>query len=115
MASEDAPPPLPTVVRIRRRRGAVVQGCDVYIGRRATQGGWALPESVWANPYGLRSGRSREESLALYEQYVRSRPGLLEALPNLAGKRIGCWCTPQPCHGDVLVRIFQELTQPSEG
>lgn len=39
----------PKVVRIRRKYEAgqsiVLQGCDVYIGRESTQGGWNLSRS----------------------------------------------------------------------
>jgi hypothetical protein len=27
---------------------------------------------------------------------------LIAALPELRGKRLGCWCAPHPCHGDLL-------------
>lgn len=27
---------------------------------------------------------------------------------ELDGKRIGCWCKPTDCHGDVLVKIRHE-------
>lgn len=43
------------VVRIRRKGGVVVQDCDVYIGRRMTQGGWNLKDSMFMNP--LQSGK----------------------------------------------------------
>ena len=26
-------------------------------------------------------------------------------LDELAGKRLGCYCAPKPCHGDVLVEL----------
>ena len=26
------------------------------------------------------------------------------ALSELRGKTLGCWCAPEPCHGDVLAR-----------
>ncbi len=30
---------------------------------------------------------------------------LLEALGEPRGKALGCWCKPEPCHGDVLVEL----------
>ena len=27
----------------------------------------------------------------------------MEKLAALKGKRLGCWCAPGPCHGEVLV------------
>jgi hypothetical protein len=82
----------------------------VYIGRPMYLGGWRLPGSIWANPYRIGRDGTREEVLARYEQYVRESPELLLArLPELAGRRLGCWCAPLPCHGDVLVRLLAEI------
>ena len=75
----------PTVVRIRRRGGQVVQDCDLYIGRRMTMGGWNLPESKWANPFPLKS-YSLEESLKKYEEYIESKEILL--IPTFFDNRV---------------------------
>lgn len=68
---------------------------DVYIGR----------PSKWGNPWAINKTRTREQSIARYQQYLLTRPELLAALGELTGKRLACWCAPQPCHGDVLVRM----------
>ena len=100
---------LPTVVRIRRCRGEVVQGCDIYIGRMVERGGWRLPQSDWANPFTVRTAGSRQNALIRYEHYIRhERPDLWRRLPELEGKTLGCWCEPEPCHGDVLVQLVKE-------
>lgn len=66
----------------------------------------------WGNPYPVPKGYDRvadpERILERYEEHVRSRPDLVEALPELRGKVLGCWCAPQRCHGDVLVRLAEE-------
>ncbi len=41
--------------------------------------------------------------------WLRTQPDLLAALPELEGKVLGCWCSPQECHGDVLIRLTQSL------
>jgi hypothetical protein len=108
------PPPRaatpPTVVRMRRSGGRVTQDCDVYIGRACFRGGWELPESKWHNPFSVASCGAGGVELAVqkFEHYIRGRPDLLAALPELAGRRLGCWCAPGPCHGDVLVRLCRE-------
>jgi hypothetical protein len=79
---------------------------DVYIGR----------PSKWGNPYSEGTSRyakfrvaSREEAIRKYEEYIRSRPDLMLAAKRyLKGKVLGCWCSPLPCHGDVLARIAEE-------
>jgi hypothetical protein len=71
----------------------------------------------WGNPYCVEGMKSKypciylptlEEVLIEYEKYIRSRPDLIAALPELRGKRLGCWCAPEPCHGDVLIRLLDE-------
>lgn len=73
---------------------------NVYIGRPVK----AYPHvkgSKWGNPYPLYQ-YSLEESLRLYKLHVQNSPHLMAALPELKGKSLGCWCTPSPCHGEVL-------------
>ena len=86
---------LPTVVRIRRSGGVIVQDCDVYIGRRMTMGGWSLEGSKFSNPFTVKE-YGRDECLLKYEEYIRKRPDLMAALPELNGKRLGCFCCPVP-------------------
>ena len=77
---------------------------DVYIGRG----------SKWGNPYThLPVGATKaqfqvktvKEAIAKYQEYIIGRPDLLLALGELEGKRLGCFCAPKPCHGDVLVKL----------
>jgi Domain of unknown function (DUF4326) len=76
---------------------------DVYIGRAVPSRG--LKRSKWANPY--KEG-DRAEVITKYEEHLRSSPELMAALPELRGKVLACWCAPEPCHGDVLVRWANE-------
>jgi hypothetical protein len=72
---------------------------DVYIGR----------PSKWGNPFSHKDGtlaefrvETREEAIASYAEWIKTQPELLESLPELRGKVLGCWCAPLACHGDVL-------------
>ena len=71
---------------------------DVYIGR----------PSKWGNPFVIGKDGTRDHVIAKYEAWLRTRPELTAALPELHGKVLGCWCSPLPCHGDVLVRLSSE-------
>lgn len=55
---------------------------------------------------------TREEVIAKYEKYLRAQPALMASLPYLRGKVLGCWCAPEPCHGDVLARLADSLPLP---
>ena len=119
-----------TVVRIRRKGGKIVQGCDVYIGRKVTMGGWDLKRSKWANPFkhtendlpneisdegkDVKEGEKEEgiyqnECLRKYRDYVLNSKELLDSLHELKGKSLGCWCKPNDCHGDVLIDLIKKM------
>lgn len=95
------------VVRIKRSGGIIVQDCDIYIGRRITMGGWNLPESKWKNPYDVKT-YGRDKCLELYEEYIKNNKELMSKLGELRGKTLGCWCKPERCHGDILVKLVEE-------
>ena len=70
---------------------------DVYIGRG----------SKWGNPYRIGEDGTREEVIEKYRLYLWKQIKKGEITPQdlweLNGKRLGCFCAPQACHGDVLV------------
>lgn len=79
---------------------------DVYIGRG----------SIWGNPYSHKEGTkakhlvaTREEAVEKYREYVLGNKFLLSQLHKLVGKKLGCFCAPQPCHGDVLAELANNL------
>ena len=69
--------------------------------------------SKWGNPFPITDRCPRELAIAKYEVWIRRRPDLIAALPELAGKRLGCHCHPFPCHGDVLIRLLNEFSGPT--
>ncbi len=71
---------------------------DVYIGR----------PSKWGNPFRSGVDGTRAEVIAKYRKYLLDSPELLEQLPELEGKVLACWCSPKPCHGDVLLELLAE-------
>jgi hypothetical protein len=77
---------------------------NTYIGRACHYVGISA-NSMWHNPYSVKK-HGREEALRLYEIYARDI--LYNRLDELEGKTLGCWCHPQACHGDVLVRLLAE-------
>ncbi len=79
---------------------------DVYIGREVPD--VELAGSKWGNPFVLAddSEEERRRSIANYRTWILTQPDLLQALEELRGKRLGCWCAPLACHGDVLVELL---------
>lgn len=68
---------------------------DVYIGR----------PSKWGNPYTIGPDGGRAEVIEKYRKYVTGSKRLMSCLHELKGKRLGCFCAPKPCHGDVLKEL----------
>ncbi len=63
--------------------------------------------SKWGNPFEVEV-YGRERAVALYAIHLRRRPDLIAALPELAGKILGCCCFPLPCHGAILLQFLWE-------
>lgn len=92
-----------TVVNIRNEQ------CDVYIGRGKPKNDNPLSVLgiLLSNPYRIGRDGTREEVIAKYKKRLLCRPDLLCLLPCIKGKRLGCWCKPKACHGDVLVELLE--------
>ena len=69
---------------------------DVYIGRG----------SKWGNPFVIGQHGNRAEVIEKYKQLlwqqIKSGDVSIADLKELNGKRLGCFCKPQACHGDVI-------------
>ena len=57
----------------------------------------------WGNPFLLNDDGDRDTVIASYrDHYLPHKPSLINKLPTLKGRALGCWCAPLPCHGDAL-------------
>ena len=80
----------------------------VYIGRDMSFYVAGAYKSKWHNPFKVSSkGYSLDDSLRLYEEHIRTS-GLINDIEELRGLVLGCWCKPDRCHGDVLVKLLAE-------
>lgn len=85
---------------------------DTYIGR----------PSIFGNPFSEKDGKdvfvivpSRDSAIRAYRLWVegkiviegRESPSR-STIKVLHGDVLGCWCSPLPCHGDVLAEIADE-------
>jgi hypothetical protein len=41
----------------------------------------------------------------MYREWVVEQPHLIAALHEIRGQRLGCFCAPLACHGDVLAEL----------
>jgi hypothetical protein len=71
---------------------------DIFVGR----------PSIWGNPYVIGKDGSREEVIAKYREYLMKDSFLLSRIKELKGKVLGCYCSPLPCHAEILAEIANE-------
>lgn len=74
---------------------------DVYIGR----------PSKWGNPFIIGMDGTRVAVITKYRKWIMEQPDLLKDIPELKGKTLGCWCSPYPCHGDVLAELADKESE----
>lgn len=93
------PKPKTTVVNVRS------EPYDVCIMR----------PSILGNPFVIGRDGTREEVIEKFREYFKQRisadESLLidpfcQAVRNLVGKKIGCCCSPDACHGDVYAEFL---------
>ena len=71
---------------------------DIYIGRG----------SKWGNPFRIGDHGDRGGVIEKYRKWIQTQPDLLDSLEELRGKRLGCFCKPKACHGDILIELLGE-------
>lgn len=77
----------------------------LYIGRNMSYYVPGTIKSKWANPFTAKK-YGREGALEAYKKYIITTPELYNTLHELEGKELGCWCSPEPCHGNVLIKLL---------
>lgn len=81
----------------------------IYIGR----------PSLFGNPYTSKDSKiaeykvdSKKEAIACYKEYILENINILdELIRQLKEKgynKIGCFCKPSGCHGDVLKELIEQ-------
>ena len=92
-----------TVINIKTR-----QPYDTYIGRQCR----GYKASMFANPFKIGKDGTWGEVLMKYRAWFdeRLKDELFKTeLEKLRGKRLGCWCKPEPCHGDIVVQFLEKV------
>lgn len=92
-------------------------GNNVYIGRKCIViiNGKRYPkkDSLFANPFKIDEKTNREEVLKKYKIYIKEKieknPDLKNELLKLDNKKLGCWCKPFKCHGDILIKMIKKI------
>ena len=144
-------PELATVVSVRGRdRDALLADpAFVYVGRPVFRGSHRWKGSDWANPFRVGMKRSQAARLIgyevggeddqiaplikpdtvdsprlavhLFQHWLDDQPELMARLPELAGKRLGCWCGDWSpggelgsalwCHARILAQRVNRIVE----
>lgn len=98
--------PVPSRVQVKRKKGFRLPPRTVYVGR----------PTKWGNPYRPGTNVTPAQAVAKYRGFLRERPDLMMALPELKGKNLACWCKPDaPCHADILLELANEKPSHRRG
>lgn len=99
-----------TIVNVRKA------DYDVFIGRRNSWVGrhWTPLSQTYdfGNPFRVGADLTREQAVSRYREYFQRRietdPIFREQILALKGKRLGCFCKPLECHGDVIIEWLEK-------
>ena len=75
----------------------------IYIGRDSGD----IEGSIFQNPYSLKD-YDRSTAVRMYREHISSNPTLAGEVETLRGKVLGCFCSPNECHGQVLLDILYD-------
>ena len=81
---------------------------DVYIGRG----------SPFGNPYKITEHQDRIDVIEKYRKWfynqIKDDAHFKLSVLFLRGKKLGCYCKPKPCHGDVIVEYLDAWERGQE-
>lgn len=78
----------------------------IYIGRPSK---WGNPFSHKPNTHAKFKVETRNIAIHKYQEWINEQKELLNDLHELEGKILGCWCKPLACHGDILIKLANNL------
>jgi len=85
-----------------------IQEYDVYIGL-AGKG----EHGYFGNPVRFDPGAPKGATLEKYREYfyirLKNDAEFKRRIHELKGKRLGCFCKPNPCHGDIIKEYLDSL------
>lgn len=103
---------MPRVLNIRNLPNHRIPESAVYVGRANKALG--LDGSKWRNPFKMTAvlGTPTERRAYVIEMYrnhiiAEIQNGGLD-ISELRGRDLVCWCSPLPCHGDVLLALANQ-------
>lgn len=86
-------------MRVLNRRIVGLPPGATYIGRG----------SPWGNEFKIGRAGDRDQVIAKFEAQAAKRHALDPSwLEPLRGRDLVCYCAPERCHGDVIIKLLGE-------
>lgn len=83
---------------LNRRTDFIPRGA-IYVGR----------PTKFGNPFVEGRDGTRLEVIEKFREWLVSSPEAVDEIRlELAGKDLVCWCSPKPCHADVLLELVNQ-------
>lgn len=79
---------------LNKRNDSITKGA-VYVGR----------PTKWGNPFKIGRDGTRREVIAKYREWLLDNEALFLDLHELKGRDLYCFCSPLPCHADILLEL----------
>ena len=67
----------------------------VYVGR----------PSLWGNPFSVKA-HGRLQAIIKFEAHLTQNESLMSKIDTLRGKKLACYCFPNSCHADILLKYI---------
>lgn len=79
--------------KVLNKRDGLPEGA-IYVGR----------PSKWGNPFQIGRDGDREEVIRKFTTYFLNSD-MIHHVMELHGKDLVCWCAPEGCHADILLKL----------
>lgn len=86
-------------MKIYHKNSATIPAGAISIGRG----------SAFGNPFEIPSDGDRDEVIEKFRLWIHTQPKLIERVKlELRGLDLVCHCSPQACHGNILMTIAND-------
>ena len=87
---------------------------NIYIARKGivfiNKERYPKDNSIFCNPFKINDKTTREHVILKYKIYllekIKNDEILIKEFYKLKNKKLGCWCKPEACHGDVIIELL---------
>ncbi len=94
--------------------------CKVVHVKKSNYDVYCARPGIWGNPYSHKEGtlakfkvETINEAIEKFREYLLNNKELMDKLPELKGKTLGCWCVDEngkgKCHAKVIAELVNNL------